>query len=110
MDDVDQFYSLEEALYLDAIPVESTFIVKDEYAAEDLRLATSQLEQRNWNIYTVKAAKGMEFREVFVIDQGMSDNERYIAYTRALAKLTIINAVPRLADRNKSLVIQGEEG
>lgn len=41
MDDVDQFYSLEEALYLDAIPVESTFIVKDEYAAEDLRLATS---------------------------------------------------------------------
>ena len=109
MDDVDQFHSLEEALYLDAIPVESTFIVKDEYAAEDLRLTTAHLEQRNWNIYTVKAAKGMEFREVFVIDQDMCDNERYIAYTRALAKLTIINAVPRLADRNKSLVIQGVE-
>lgn len=110
MDDVDQFYSLQIALYHNAVPKEATFIVKNEYAAEDLRLAAAQLEQCDWTIYTVKAAKGMEFREVFVVDQDMCDNERYIAYTRALAKLTIINSIPMLADRTQSLVIQGEEG
>ena len=37
----------------------------------------------------VKSAKGMEFRYVFVDDEEMTQNERYIAYTRAMEKLFV---------------------
>jgi DNA helicase IV len=42
------------------------------------------------NIMTVYESKGLEFSSVVVIPQGMSESEKYIAYTRALKDLAIL--------------------
>ena len=42
------------------------------------------------NFLTVYESKGLEFSCVAVIDEGMSDSERYIAYTRALNELAVV--------------------
>ena len=42
------------------------------------------------NIMTVYESKGLEFSSVVVVEDGMSDSEKYIAYTRALNDLAII--------------------
>ena len=41
-------------------------------------------------ILTIEEAKGLEFNTVFVYELGMTENEKYIAYTRAMEKLYII--------------------
>lgn len=43
------------------------------------------------SIYTVLEAKGLEFEVVYVLDRGMTDNERYISYSRALRNLYVIH-------------------
>lgn len=40
---------------------------------------------------TVYESKGLEFTAVAVYDADMTDNEKYIAYTRALKNLAIIS-------------------
>ena len=42
------------------------------------------------NILTVYESKGLEFSAVAVADGDMTDNERYIAYTRALKDLAVV--------------------
>ncbi|MBQ5930496.1 MAG: UvrD-helicase domain-containing protein [Clostridia bacterium] len=42
------------------------------------------------NIMTVYESKGLEFTSVVVVDEGMSASEKYIAYTRALNELAVI--------------------
>ena len=42
------------------------------------------------NVMTVYESKGLEFTSVVVVGKGMTDSERYIAYTRALNELAII--------------------
>ena len=42
------------------------------------------------NVMTVYESKGLEFTSVVVIDDGLSESERYIAYTRALNELAVI--------------------
>ena len=42
------------------------------------------------NVLTVRQAKGLEYDTVFVYDNDMNKNERYIAYTRALSELYIL--------------------
>ena len=42
------------------------------------------------NFMTVYESKGLEFTSVAVIPEGMTKNERYIAYTRALKSLAIV--------------------
>ena len=42
------------------------------------------------NVLTVRQAKGLEYDTVFVYENGMDKNERYIAYTRALSELYIV--------------------
>lgn len=44
------------------------------------------------NIMSVYESKGLEFSSVVVIDEGLSDGEKYIAYTRALNELAVIEA------------------
>ena len=44
-----------------------------------------------YEIYTVKEAKGMEFETVLVVPNGMTDNELYVAYTRALNRLFLLD-------------------
>ncbi len=43
------------------------------------------------NIMTVYESKGLEFTAVVVVEDGMSDSEKYIAYTRALNDLAVID-------------------
>ena len=42
------------------------------------------------NIMTVYESKGLEFTSVVVATKGMSDSEKYIAYTRALKELAVV--------------------
>ncbi len=47
------------------------------------------VDHKGYELYSVEEVKGMEFETVFVILDGMSENELYISYTRALNKLFI---------------------
>ena len=51
---------------------------------------TGKISKTKINIMTVYESKGLEFTAVAVADKGMSDNEKYVAYTRALKHLAII--------------------
>ena len=42
------------------------------------------------NLMTVYESKGLEFTSVVVINEGLSNSEKYIAYTRALNELAVI--------------------
>ena len=42
------------------------------------------------NVMTVYESKGLEFSSVVVVPEGMSNSEKYIAYTRALKDLAIL--------------------
>lgn len=50
----------------------------------------AQLSRSKINVMSVFASKGLEFSAVAVYDKGMTENEKYIAYTRALRELAII--------------------
>ena len=39
----------------------------------------------------VRLAKGLEFDTVYVIDSDMTENEKYVSYTRALSHLSILS-------------------
>ena len=41
-------------------------------------------------VLAVEEVKGIEFNSVYVIEKGMTKNEKYIAYTRALDKLVVV--------------------
>ncbi len=49
-----------------------------------------RLSKTKINVMSVYESKGLEFSCVAVYDRGMSENERYIAYTRALSELAIV--------------------
>ena len=51
-----------------------------------------QFRSNNYEVYSVKMAKGLEFSKVIVIDDGFSKTEKYVACTRTLNKLYIYNA------------------
>ena len=42
---------------------------------------------------TISQVKGIEFDSVIVFDNDMTENEKYIAYTRALNELYIVNDI-----------------
>lgn len=44
------------------------------------------------SVMYVDEIKGIEFDRVYVVDENMERNERYIAFTRALDKLTIVHS------------------
>lgn len=66
--------------------------VKEKY----LRKAYNDLTQKGKvsrskiNIMTVYESKGLEFTSVAVVTEGMSKSEKYIAYTRALNELAVV--------------------
>lgn len=70
----------------------ASFIVKDDVTRTSLNeaLVIGGYSMCNNLIYTVKEAKGLEFKEIVVFVGGMTDNEKYIAFTRALNKLTVV--------------------
>lgn len=110
MSDVSEYADLQSALRVSKSVKDSPiFIVKDDYSAGDLKLLLLSNSIANYEIFTVKAVKGLEFKEVFVFDSNMTNNEKYIAYTRALVKLNVIKDLPTLTDRNESHIMQGIE-
>ncbi len=52
---------------------------------------TGKISKTKINLMTVYESKGLEFTAVAVADSDLTPNERYIAYTRALKELAIIN-------------------
>lgn len=99
MEQVSEYSSFDQTvLFLKNTEEILVFIVKDEYAQFDLNCALKQIglsENTKIQIFTTTAVKGLEFREVFVIDRDMTPNEAYISYTRALVKLYVIHSLPR---------------
>ena len=110
MDEVSEYKDISAAIdYAENIKNDAVFIVKDEYAEADLENLLKGKGIENYHIYTVKTVKGLEFKETFVFDDGMQRNEKYIAYTRALAKLNVIKNLPKSADREKITIVQGTD-
>lgn len=109
MEPVEEYRSVDHALSKDVLANGTTFIVKNGLAADDLKIILSGTAISNFKIYTVKEAKGLEFKHVIVIDRDMTVNEKYISYTRALAKLTVIHTMPALSDPNAKRIIEGDE-
>ena len=74
---------------------------------EDLQEELNHNKIKKYAIYTVKEVKGLEFQEVITVDRDMTENEKYISYTRALMKLTVIHNLPYHTDHSKTLYING---
>ncbi len=55
----------------------------------DIRVK-GKISRSKINIMTVYESKGLEFTSVAVIPNGMSESEKYIAYTRALKELAVV--------------------
>lgn len=53
-------------------------------------LMGSEIDNGRIAVVYVDEVKGVEFDRVFVVPNGMTKNEKYIAYTRALSDLTIV--------------------
>ncbi len=49
-----------------------------------------KLSKTKINVMSVYESKGLEFSVVAVYDKGMTENEKYIAYTRALSRLAVV--------------------
>ena len=59
----------------------------------------------------VDEIKGVEFDTVFVVPNGMTKNEKYIAFTRALSELTVVvdNDIPPASDAILKETVHSEE-
>ena len=57
----------------------------------NLPAVTGKISKTKINLMTVYQSKGLEFTAVVVADEDLSPNEKYIAYTRALNELAIVN-------------------
>ncbi len=64
----------------------------EKYARKSYNLIrqTGKISKTKINVMTVYESKGLEFTAVAVADGDMTDNEKYIAYTRALKELAVI--------------------
>lgn len=109
MDPVEEYNSIGDIRASTITQNGATFIVKDECAAEDLKEALAELELADYQMYTVKQAKGLEFKTVFVVSRDMTDNEKYVACTRAMAKLYVIKSMPAVTNPNVIRVLQGDD-
>ena len=49
----------------------------------------TEIKRNKWNLMMAEQAKGLEFETVFAISGRMGENEKYIAYTRALNELYV---------------------
>ena len=73
-------------------------IAKEEYfplfkkRGYNLISETGKLAKNKINVMTVYESKGLEFTAVAVYDEGMSVNEKYIAFTRALQDLAVVES------------------
>ena len=68
---------------------------KDEYIRKAYSVVSEKgrISRTRINLMTVYESKGLEFTSVAVIPDNMTPNEKYIAYTRALKELAIVDRV-----------------
>ena len=59
------------------------------------------LHTTRWNIITIEDAKGLEFTSVIAISGRMSNNEKYISYTRALDELLVYDEALDMSEYEK---------
>ena len=66
--------------------------VKEKYARKTYNDVSvkGKVSRSKINVMSVYESKGLEFTSVVVVDEGMSESEKYIAYTRALNELAVI--------------------
>jgi hypothetical protein len=65
------------------------------------------VHRTRWNLITVNDAKGLEFRSVIAISGRMTENEKYIAYTRALDELVVFE---KIVDVSKYEAVEKTQG
>jgi hypothetical protein len=71
---------------------------------------TNKLLKDKYVLLTVAGSRGLEFDTVYVFDYGMSKNEKYVAYTRALDTLVVISDDLGLLDKaEKKITTKGTE-
>ena len=70
----------------------------------DLTEEESEIRSNCWNILNISDAKGLEFSTVVAISGRMTDNEKYIAYTRALDELIVYDKTINLSKYQKTVV------
>ena len=75
---------------LKAVIVADTELEKYTRKSYNVLRQTGKISKNKVNIMTVYESKGLEFTCVAVADAPMTRNERYIAYTRALKELAVI--------------------
>ena len=63
----------------------------------DMTKESVELHRTKWNLMTVEQSKGLEFETVFAVTGRMSENEKYITYTRALNELYVYNEEIKLS-------------
>lgn len=54
-------------------------------------VVSGEMKEGKISLVSVLDCKGLEFDTVYVLDYGMSENEKYVAYTRALDNLIVIH-------------------
>lgn len=59
----------------------------------DITATPSSLYPNRWNLMTVNQVKGLEFETAVVFSGRMTENEKYIAFTRALDELFVYEKV-----------------
>ena len=68
-----------------------TSVINDKRISTYKNMFSLDFDTSKISIMYVDEIKGIEFDTVYVIDEGMERNERYIAYTRALDNLIIVH-------------------
>lgn len=110
MTNVSEFQSMPDFLYRLLKKVDGTvFVVKDDYERKDLIDLLSAHDMLDYELYTVKEVKGLEFRRVCVFDTEMTIPEKYVAYTRALTELIVIHNLPRNENNHVSMIVAGDD-
>lgn len=89
-----------------------SWLLKQSVSAELINNVSSSgvIQNSQISLMTVADCKGLEFDTVYVFDFGMSDNEKYVAYTRALDSLFVVKDNPEELKKQKdSLTVANEQ-
>lgn len=87
-DEISDFFSDKKGLTaIITTPAQKSKYTKKIY---NVLSKTGKISKTKINVMTVYESKGLEFSAVVVADCDMTDNEKYIAYTRALYALAIV--------------------
>lgn len=91
-------------------PAEAQKLVKDNILMQskinDMTQEIQELSINKWNLITIKQAKGLEFGTVIAFSARMTENEKYIAYTRALDELYVADQTIAIPVSHEAAIMQ----